>query len=61
MGVLQKVLIALIGLALLAVTVLTWGSIGSIATCFALGAMIAFLLLQKYLINRDNDDFQMEV
>ena len=61
MSVWQKVLVGLIGLALLAVTVLTWGSIGSIATAFALGAMIAFLLLKQFLIERENDDYQMEV
>lgn len=57
----RKGIVILIGLTLVGVTILTWGSMGSIITLCCLGSMIAFLLLQKFMINRDCDDFQTEV
>ena len=45
---------------LLTVMVLTWGSIGSAVTGFCLITMVAAILFQKFLTNRDESDFQME-
>lgn len=45
---------------LLTVMILTWGSIGSAVMGFCLITMVASLLFQKFLTNRDEDNFQME-
>lgn len=60
MGILRKVLLLVMALALLAITVTTWGSIGSILTAFCLLMMGAALAYQHFLTNRDPDQFQEE-
>lgn len=60
MGTWQKVLLGLVAVALLAVIILTWGSIGSAALASCLLLMGASLLYQRYLNNRDPDDYQGE-
>ena len=54
--------IPLAGLALIltAVTVMTWGSIGSAVTAFCLIMMGAAIAYQKFLTNRDDDLWQSE-
>lgn len=56
----QKILLAVTVLALLSLIVLTWGSAGSMACVFCLIMMVAALLFQKFMTNRDTDDFDME-
>ena len=53
-------LLIALAMLLLAVMVLTWGSIGSAVTGFCLITMVAAILFQKFLTNRDESDFQME-
>lgn len=56
----QKILLAAVALMLVTVTVLTWGSLGSAVTGFCLVSMIAALLFQKFVTNRDEDPFRWE-
>ena len=60
MELIRKILLAFLGLTLVAVTVLTWGSIGSAATAFCLITMVSALIFQKFMTNRDGSDFQIE-
>lgn len=43
-----------------AVIILTWGSIGSAALTLALLLALGYLLIQKIMANRDPDDFRWE-
>ena len=52
-------LIALV-LAMTVVIVRTWGSLGSAVLVFCLIMMAASLVYQKFLTNRDEDDFRSE-
>lgn len=56
----QTVLLVAVVLILVATTVLTWGSIGSAATLMCLVTLCSALLFQKFMTNRDPDDFDME-
>lgn len=60
MSSLRKLLLLLFAVGILAVIVLTWGSIGSAALVFCLILMGASLLYQRFLTNRDDNDFDME-
>ena len=53
-------LLIALAMLLLTVMVLTWGSIGSAVMGFCLITMVAAILFQKFLTNRDESDFQME-
>lgn len=56
----QKILLVTVVIALIALTVLTWGSIGSMATAFCLLYLIAAFVFKKCVTDRDGDDYQME-
>ena len=56
----RKILLVVLALVLLTVMVLTWGSIGSAVMALCLILMASSLLFQKFLTNRDVDDFQIE-
>jgi len=56
----QKILLAAVVIALIVITILTWGSIGSMATAFCLLYLIAALVFKKCVTDRDGDDYQME-
>ncbi len=56
----QIILLTVVVTALLAVTVLTWGSLGSAVTGFCLIYLLAAFLFKKYVTDRNSDDFQME-
>ena len=60
MDILRKAILIGLALILAVVTVVTWGSLGSILTGFCLVMMIAALLVQRFLTNRDPEDFQAE-
>ena len=56
----QKLLAAAVVIALIALTVLTWGSIGSMATAFCLLYLIAAFVFKRCVTDRESDDYQME-
>ena len=56
----QKLALAALVIALACVTVLSWGSLGSIITGCCLVMMVSALLMQKFVTNRDEDRFQSE-
>ena len=60
MGSTQKKLLTIVLVAVIALIIFTWGSIGSAA--LTLGLLLAgiFLLLRKSIIDRDADDYWME-
>ena len=60
MGSTQKNLLTIVLVAVIALIIFTWGSIGSAA--LTLGLLLAgiFLLLRKSIIDRDADDYWME-
>ena len=55
-----SILLFCLALVLGAVTVMTWGSIGSAVTAFCLILMGAALLYQHFLTNQENDDWQSQ-
>ena len=61
MGKIQKFLIILVALALVLITILTWGSIGSIMTAFCLILMAGALLLRWHFDRHDPDDFRFDL
>ena len=56
----RTILLVTLAAILVAVMVLTWGSLGSAVMAFCLITMVAAILFQKFLTNRDASDFQME-
>ena len=56
----RVILLIVLGLFLVTVMVLTWGSLGSAVMALCLILMVSALLFRKFLTNRDADDFQME-
>ena len=53
-------ILVILAVLMLTVMFLTWGSIGSAVMAFGLLTMGAALLYQKFLTNRDPDQFQEE-
>ena len=53
-------LLILVALGLVALAILTWGSLGSAVCTYCLILMGAALLFKRFLINRNADDYQME-
>ena len=60
MSHIRIVLLIALAVILITVMILTWGSIGSAVMAFCLITMGGALLYQRFLINRDAEDFQME-
>ena len=60
MDILRKAILIGLALVLAVVTVVTWGSLGSILTGFCLVMMVSALLVQRFLTNRDPENFQAE-
>lgn len=56
----QKILLVVTAVVLVAVAVMTWGSVGSAVSMYCLIMMSSALLVQIFLTNRDSDDFEME-
>ena len=56
----KKILLICLALVLLVLTVLGWGSIGGGICAYCLIMMGAALLVKKFLINREEDDWDME-
>ena len=61
MGKGQLILLLLVGLALLALSIATWGSIGSVMCAFCLIIMVAALLYRKFVLDRDEDMFNYDL
>ena len=61
MGKLQIILLAAVALVLLVLTITTWGSVGSALCVFCLIIMVSALLYRKLVLERDDDDFKMEL
>ena len=61
MGKVQLLLVVLVGLGLLVLMLTTWGSIGSALCAFCLIIMVAALLYRKFILDRDDDDYKMEL
>ena len=57
----QITLISVIAMVLLVLTITTWGSVGSILCTFCLIIMGVALLFRKFVLERDDDDFKMEL
>ena len=57
---LQTILLILVALGLLALTVCTWGSVGSAVCILCLITMGSALLVKRFLINRDESPFDSE-
>ena len=57
---LRRIILLVLAVLMLAVMILTWGSIGSGMMAFLLIMMGAALVYQKFLTNRDEDHFQEE-
>lgn len=56
----RKLLLALLLVFVLAVIILTWGSIGSAVLTLALLISLGFILLKKIMESRNPDDFDWE-
>ena len=61
MSKLRKLLLPALVAALIIVIILTWGSVGSILCAFCLIIMVAALLYRRFVLDRDEDDFKMEL
>ena len=53
-------LLILLALGLIAVSIATWGSLGSAVCVYCVIIMGAALLFKRFLINRNGDDYQMD-
>lgn len=53
-------LLILLALGLIAVSIATWGSLGSAVCIYCLITMGAALLFKRFLINRDSEDYQTD-
>ena len=60
METLRKIVLVAVVAALVILAVLTWGSVGSAVCTYCLIMMGAALLVKRFLINRDNNEFDME-
>ena len=56
----QIILLILVAVIMLTVMILTWGSVGSAVCILCLITMGSALLFQRFLINRDSDQFDSE-
>ena len=60
MGKVRKTLLFILLFGIVAVIILTWGSIGSAILTLALLLSLGFLLLQRFMETHDPGDFRME-
>ena len=56
----RLILLILIALAMAALAILTWGSVGSAVCTYCLIMMGAAMLFKRFLINRDSGKFDSE-
>ena len=60
MGKLQIFLLVLLAIALTALMLIFWGSVGSAMCAFCLIIMVAALLFRIFVLERDPDDFKFD-
>ena len=61
MGKLRIVLLVLLAIGITALMLVTWGSVGSALCAFLLIIMVAAVLYQKLVLDRDEDTFDWEL
>ena len=61
MGGFRIFLLVVLAIGLTTLMLATWGSIGSALCAFLLIIMAAALLYRKFVLERDDDDFKMEL
>ena len=61
MGKGQIFLLTLVAIAVTTLMLVTWGSVGSVLCAFLLIIMGVALLYRKLVLDRDDDDFKMEL
>ena len=61
MGKFQIFLLVLLAIGVTTLMLVTWGSIGSALCAFLLIIMVAALLYRKFVLERDEDDFDWEL
>ena len=57
----QIALLGILAMGLLVLLVCTWGSVGSVVCGFCLIIMLSALLFRRFVLERDRDDFEMEM
>ena len=61
MGKFQIFLLVLLAIGITTLMLATWGSVGSVLCAFLLIIMGVALLYRKLVLDRDDDDFKMEL
>ena len=61
MGKGQIFLLSLVAIAVTTLMLVTWGSVGSVMCAFLLIIMGVAILYRKLVLERDDDDFKMEL
>lgn len=61
MGKLQVFLLVLLAIALTALMLIFWGSVGSAMCAFCLIIMVAAILYRKFVLERDEDMFDWDL
>lgn len=61
MSKLQIFLLVLVAIAITALMLVTWGSIGSVLCAFLLIIMVVALLYRRFVLNRDEDMFDWDL
>ena len=61
MGKGQIFLLTLVAIAVTTLMLVTWGSVGSVLCAFLLILMGVAILYRKLVLERDDDDFKMEL
>lgn len=61
MGKGQIFLLTLVAIAITTLMLVTWGSVGSVLCAFLLIIMGVAILYRKLVLDRDDDDFKMEL
>ena len=56
----RGILLILMAMGLLALAICTWGSVGSAVCILCLISMGSALLVKRFLIDRDSDEFDSE-
>ena len=60
MGKVKVLLLVILAIAITTLMLVTWGSIGSAMCAFLLIVMVAALLYRKFVLERDQDDFDWD-
>ena len=61
MGKFQIFLLVLLAIAITTLMLVTWGSIGSVLCALLLIIMVVALLYRKFVLERNEDDFDWEL